>query len=894
VAGIFARRRNERPRPRALTASAATIDLRDPAAARRLSRGRSRWQEDAWTYRDEVGELRYALQFLANVCRRMRLYPAIGAPDGVDPTPIDKAEGVSSALAAAALDQVARLAIGRAHAGEILAVGAECLEVVGEAMLVGVVLPDGGEQWQLHSVDEVRYSDGTWTVRTDPAGGDLHRLDPELDYVARVWRPHPRWSGMPDSPVRALLDTLEEILVDGRALRASTRSRIPAGLLLLSDEVTLAGNSDDPGETEEDAEDRLLRELGGALATAVSDEGSPAALVPFLMRVPGNPAEAMVHLPLSRDADPKLLDRLEAALRRLGMGLDVPPEIVTGMADVNHWTAWQIDDSTFRHHVEPLVQVLVDALTVAFIRPALLALGFAHDEVDRVVLWYDPAAVVSRPNRGTDADAAHDRLAISDESYRRSRGFDEDDAPTDDELVRRTGLQRGVIADPVLRAILEVLLGQARVIDAVPAIPAGTSSGDPADEPEQDDAGGDEDDPGPPAGANTTTGAPALTAAGDDPDERRRRRQSLRLATVDRDLRNRVHAAADAAVARALERAGNRIRAAAQQDPSLRASVNGQPPHLVASIIGPDAVTAAGLDVEQLLEAAFEVLSGQWDAWVSAAQEEALDLAADLARLDRDSDAVRARIGRARDVHADAAVSGWRWLHEQLRRLVQRLLFEPLAGHDNEPGEASDARVPVGLIRGALAIASGARPPLNDDGTHSRRGEPLPTIGGAGPVGDLIRAAGHDVDGYEWVYGVSSRPFHPHRELDGQQFTSWADEVLTVRPADASWLGPVYVPGDHPGCHCDYALLWGGSSSEDQVRAIGDETYDPTQLQLLTSLALADIDAGRLDTTAVQAVVEAERAANTRPTGTPTGTPVTDALRAARARARGLAAAGAT
>lgn len=884
--------------PRTLIASAAAVDLRDPAVARRLTRLRGRWQEDAWTYRDEVGELRYALQFLSNVCRRMRLYPALASPAGVDPTPIgdidpaDDEDPVAPQLVADALDQVRRLAAGRAHAGEILGVGAELFEITGEGMLVGRVSGDT-EHWSIHSVDEVRWADGTWTVSGEPGSpeGSAVALDPDLDYVARLWRPHPRYSARADSPMRALLDVCEELITTGRAIRVITRSRLPAGLLLLPEELTLAGTADT--DTEEAAEDVLIAELGNALSTAVNDEASPASLVPFLMRGPGDQLDKVRLVQFLRDADPTLLDRQEKALRRLGMGLDVPPEIIVGMAEVNHWTAWQVDDSTFRHHVEPLVQVLVDALTVAFLRPALLALGHPPDQVARVVLWYDPADVVSKPNRGQDADLAHDRGTISDEAHRRARGFDEGDAPSEDELVRRAGLERGVLADPVLREILAVLLGQRALIDGVTDPAAGTSSGAPAADPVDAPA-----ETGPPPEDTARVDPAGLTAAADAEAEARRRAQlSRRLAAIDRDLRARLHAAADAAVARAVERAGARVRAAAQRPPAgadlghLRAQAQGVPVAQVPARLGRDVVTAGlGLDTAQLLADAFAVLAGQWQEWVPAAQEEAIDTAAALAGLDRDTTPVRRAVATLRDVLAAGATEGLRWLLARLTDLTSTALYDPAPAVEPR-GEVSAARVPVGIVRGALAYAGGGPVHVTPTGLSAVPGQPLPGIGTGGPIAELLTASGLAVDDYEWVYGVSARPFEPHRDLDGARFDSWADPVLDARPGDATWIGPIYVPGDHPGCHCDYAPRWGGVSAQDQLEAIGDATYDPAGLLLLRRLALADIDAGRYDTSAVAAMVEAERAANTRPSQPQTDTPVTDALAAARSRR--LAAAGA-
>jgi len=58
---------------------------------------------------------------------------------------------------------------------------------------------------------------------------------------------------------------------------------------------------------------------------------------------------------------------------------------------------------------------------------------------------------------------------------------------------------------------------------------------------------------------------------------------------------------------------------------------------------------------------------------------------------------------------------------------------------------------------------------------------------------------------YTWLVGDPQRPFEPHQNLDGAQWTSWQEyDTLAVDDAD-SWLpGSVYFPGDHDGCQCSY------------------------------------------------------------------------------------------
>src|SRR6185312_8252771 len=100
--GWFRRKAGERkPTLRVLTAASTPIDLQDRVQARRERALRQGWQSDAWTYRDAIGELRYAIQFLANCTARMRFYPAAYPADGEtdNPVPISEITDAPSGLA---------------------------------------------------------------------------------------------------------------------------------------------------------------------------------------------------------------------------------------------------------------------------------------------------------------------------------------------------------------------------------------------------------------------------------------------------------------------------------------------------------------------------------------------------------------------------------------------------------------------------------------------------------------------------------------------------------------------------------------------------------------------------------------------------------------------------
>ena len=46
--------------------------------------------------------------------------------------------------------------------------------------------------------------------------------------------------------------------------------------------------------------------------------------------------------------DEHAIELRSEAIRRLGLGMDMPPEVLQGSADSNHWAAWQADEAAIK------------------------------------------------------------------------------------------------------------------------------------------------------------------------------------------------------------------------------------------------------------------------------------------------------------------------------------------------------------------------------------------------------------------------------------------------------------------------------------------------------------------------------------------------------------------
>jgi len=307
-----------------------------------------------------------------------------------------------------------------------------------------------------------------------------------------------------------------ELLLLNRTFRATARSRLNAGALYLPDGLSVAAQGDgdfpldydseiDPVSfTPEEAEDEFEEQLIDAMTTPIRDEESASAVVPLIIRGPAELGDAIKQFKFERSFDPALAQRADRVLERILQGLDVPKDVVTGLANVKYSNALQIDESLYKAHIEPLMLLLVDSLTVVYLRPYLIANGFDENEVKKLVVWYDPSAVATRNDRAADADAGFDRNAVSYNAWRRAHGFSDADAPDAKELTIRMLFERGVMTPELTESLLttlapEVMTGVRNVQQAtsVAPVPAGIPG-------IQDAAGGGEVTPSP-----TTPEAPS-------------------------------------------------------------------------------------------------------------------------------------------------------------------------------------------------------------------------------------------------------------------------------------------------------------------------------------------------------------------------------------------------
>jgi hypothetical protein len=370
------------------------------------------WQRTAWNRYDTIGEYRFACAWVGNLLSRAMLFVT---KDGKRTDEEDATEVMSSLFG------------GVEGQREMLRQLGIQFTVAGEGYIVG---EDGGndpeDKWWVVAASEISRQTDDWRIGKRVVTNPL---------VIRLWRPHPRVNSKPDSPSRAVLPILAEIEGLTQHVAAQIDSRLAgAGILLLPDGISFSttATSGPEGSGITGELDPFLEELMATMMKAIADRSDASALVPILLQAPGEHLDKVRHVTFSTPLDEQAIELRKEAIRRLALGMDMPPEVLTGTGDMNHWGAWQIEEASIKAHTEPLLHVITDSLTTGFLRPYLEG-TMDEAEARRYSIAADTSAMRLRPNRSKEAIELFDRAMLSKQATVRENGFDEDDVMSDEE-----------------------------------------------------------------------------------------------------------------------------------------------------------------------------------------------------------------------------------------------------------------------------------------------------------------------------------------------------------------------------------------------------------------------------------------------------------------------------
>lgn len=299
-------------------------------------------------------------------------------------------------------------------------------EVLGPewASLAGPGLPgEDDKKWLTVSVID--------TKRTDLLEAGVKGLD-----VLAIW-PHPAAPLAPDPPLKAVLDVLEEIEQLQDLAFSQNRSRIAnMGILTIANELDLQNSLPNGQGT------NIGDNIEAVINSPIHDPRSTSA-APIIFRAPfefmtgalSNGARAIQWTRPELEYVDSIESRMRFAIQRLAWGFPVAPEILMGMTAANRAVAFQIEESTYRSHVEPIARLVG--------RVYARALQLILEGEQKIEVTPDATDLLARRHSVADAKDLYDRGLVRGQFVRRVVGVDEEEAGTQEDLDRILLLRKG-------------------------------------------------------------------------------------------------------------------------------------------------------------------------------------------------------------------------------------------------------------------------------------------------------------------------------------------------------------------------------------------------------------------------------------------------------------------
>lgn len=403
--------------------------------AARIYQRSAEWQKECYRHYAICGEARFAANFFGHALSRAVLNVAVLDGDGK--------QVPDTGEAATLLDDMFN---GRAGQAQMLKAIGIHLTIAGECYIVGRDVNPGdvedGEPpteayqlWEVVSVMEMSVTGKRWVIKYGDGTKDVELGDD--DVVLRIWLPDPAKRIEADSPFKALLPILSEIEWLTRHVFAQVQSRLAgAGILFLPQSMSFpsppeqAEGAPVPNEAE-----AFMLSFADALIKPIEDPSSPSAVVPYIVTAPAEAIDKAKLLTFWSQLDAESRALRDEAIKRFALGMDLPPEQVLGMSSnggtgggtsngVSHWGAWQIEESTIKLHIEPMLEVICNAITVSYLRPTTVGDAFVVP---------DTSALRLRPDRSQEAILLYNLGVLSAERLLVENGFSKDDLPSAEE-----------------------------------------------------------------------------------------------------------------------------------------------------------------------------------------------------------------------------------------------------------------------------------------------------------------------------------------------------------------------------------------------------------------------------------------------------------------------------
>lgn len=527
-----------------LAGATAQVDLGASSSWKTWKFGNKDWQTEGWRLYDIIPEHHFLAGRIGDSVAQARLYVTEVDDTGEETGEVQ--EDRIRRLAAVPLGTGAQRDDNLRLAGIDLAVGGECW-IVGEGAASNPEAAEGS--WFVVTGAALSRTGDEVSVRRPQArGGSKLVLTDGQDILIRCWRPHPNDTDQADSFTRSAIVPLREIELLTKREFAELDSRLTgAGIMFLPEGVDFPRGEEDPAGLA-----GFMAYLQRAAAASMADQSRASAMVPIMATIPDEMVQYLDQLkPITfwSELSAEITPMKDKAIQRLASSAEIPGEVLTGIGDANHWTAWLISDEGIRW-IRGYLGLIADALTRGFLRRALESMGVTNPE--RYAFAFDTSTLASKPNRLDEAIQLHERHLIRDDEVVKAGAFSVDQMPNVQEraaqiLLRLVQTQPDLILDPAVQAALG--LPQVQSV----GLPATADQNADGADPDEDEADG------PPNGGE----------APDQPDEDQARAITAaldqRIALASRPVlalpspQAVFNASAKLMVYRALELAGGRL-----------------------------------------------------------------------------------------------------------------------------------------------------------------------------------------------------------------------------------------------------------------------------------------------------------------------------------------------
>lgn len=501
------------------------------------------WQDEGWKMYRAVGEFRYACDWVGSMLSKALIFATEYKDGKVTRLPANHV----------AQQTVEGLFNGPDGRTEMFRMFGIHFSVAGECWSISYPDPDqkdeGIDRWELVAPQNIRNVGSPavpiWNLHGQPLDP---RVDPTEVLVVRYWRPDPLRPQEAFAPTLGVLPYLREIVKASQHIAAQFDARLAsAGIVLLPSSMSLPTPPDQEGRTvRASSAGELFTLLQKTMEQSLRGAGTARSRVPIIITADAEDIAAAHHMKFWTELDEKAIEMRNDAVRKLALGMDMPPEVLEGTSDSNHWNAWQADESAIKAHTEPLLKLITSSLADGILRPAIKDDLPSGTNLFNISIQADTSEMRLRPNRSKEAIELFELGLLSAEAVLRETGFDEADLPGEDEI--KLQLLRKVASGSTTPELVAAALFKLKVLEES-EIPKA-----------EDDGETQEARPRPSIEQYPQNEIPDREVS----EARRDARQEGNVPSSQKENRTdyaALTAAADQVVIRAMERAGNKLKA---------------------------------------------------------------------------------------------------------------------------------------------------------------------------------------------------------------------------------------------------------------------------------------------------------------------------------------------